>query len=468
MDFPTESHGSSLTSQWFDYTPEMNTILNAFHQRIFNLEIPLHRNSKVLNHSQTEIKDNLSDQTMNTQQQNPLSPQSSHRSLIVEHYPENATLEKQFNKPNLSFPASSDQTTLDNHNLLNSSLHTDNVQISSSEIPVLFPLHLTPNQMKIRAYEYAIIFEDAFDQLNIIHNALSITSFNRNNNQFQLDNINSSHISDCSPFALNLLSTIEYDKFHYEIEYFFHILMLLFRTLLLEFQINVQTSITNIYNQLPSRQLIELNNRIKISQDKIRNLLFIKKHFHTEKSQQLNRINFNKSQLNDHLMEEKYRSKIALRYSNDWKQNHILQWIQMLSYIEENSQKTIDQYETIIKQTEISHKETIHILVKQNNEMKQNVNKWYEYYQNETYRFERELIHFRNEFNQIKRQRQDMYEEYERMKIIVDEYNQMKINERLILEKEKEKEEAIKRIQAWWRGTMIRHIKQKRRKKKKS
>ncbi|CAF4324702.1 unnamed protein product, partial [Adineta steineri] len=113
MHFPTESHESLLTSQWFDYTPEMNTILNAFHQRIFNLEILLHRNSKILNHSQTKIKDTLSDQTMNIQQQNPLSQQSSHPSLIVEHYPENATLEKQFNKPNLSFPASSDQTTLD-------------------------------------------------------------------------------------------------------------------------------------------------------------------------------------------------------------------------------------------------------------------------------------------------------------------------------------------------------------------
>ncbi|CAF2774180.1 unnamed protein product [Rotaria sp. Silwood2] len=112
-------------------------------------------------------------------------------------------------------------------------------------------------------------------------------------------------------------------------------------------------------------------------------------------------------------------------------------------------------------------RETIKILTKQNNEMKLNVNKWYEYYQNETNHFDKELINFRQEFHQIKRQRQHMYEEYQRMKIIVDEYNQMKINEKLFLEKQKQQDEAIKRIQAWWRGTMIRHIKQNRRKKKK-
>ncbi|CAF3562611.1 unnamed protein product [Rotaria sordida] len=139
----------------------------------------------------------------------------------------------------------------------------------------------------------------------------------------------------------------------------------------------------------------------------------------------------------------------------------------MLLDIEQNYIKTIHQYENILKQTDIIHQETIKILIKQNNEIKLNVNKWYEYYQNETNRFDKELTNFRQEFYQIKRQRQYIYEEYQRMKIIVDEYNQMKINENLFLEKQKQQEESIKRIQAWWRGTMIRHIKQKRRKKKK-
>jgi hypothetical protein len=257
----------------------------------------------------------------------------------------------------------------------------------------------------------------------------------------------------------------ERDKLRYEIEYFFHILMLLFRALLLDSQTEFRTSISNTHNNLPTIQLEELNIRLKNAQDKIGKLSFIKKHFQTEKSQQLNILNSTKSQLKTSLMEEKSRSKIAIRYSNDWKTNHILQWIQMLLQLEENYTKTIHQYENILKQTELTHQETIQILIKQNNEIKLNVNKWYEYYQNETYRFEKELRNFRHEFNQIKRQRYDMYEEYERMKRIVDEYNQIKLDEELSLEKQKQQEQTIKRIQAWWRGTMLRQIKRKKKKK---
>jgi len=50
--------------------------------------------------------------------------------------------------------------------------------------------------MKTRAYEFAAIFENAFDQLNIIYNTLFINDFNRNNT----NNFN----SNCNPFALNL------------------------------------------------------------------------------------------------------------------------------------------------------------------------------------------------------------------------------------------------------------------------
>jgi hypothetical protein len=254
----------------------------------------------------------------------------------------------------------------------------------------------------------------------------------------------------------------ENDKFRSEMNHFLHILILLFRALLLDSETDFLISVNHTHDHLPSQELIELNNRLKASQDQISKLSFIKKHFHTEKSHQLNLLHSTKSQLKDHFMEEKYRSKVALRYCNEWKKNHILQWIQMLLQIEQDYRKTIDQYETILQQTEITHRETIEILTKQKNEMKLKANKWYEYYQDETSRFERELTSFRYEFNQAKRQRQDMYEEYQRMKMIVDEDNQMKINEKFALEKQKQLEEAAKRIQAWWRGTMIRHIKQKR------
>ena len=172
--------------------------------------------------------------------------------------------------------------------------------------------------------------------------------------------------------------------------------------------------------------------------------------------------------MKDHFMEEKYRSKIALRYCHDWKKNHLFQWIEMLLQIEQDYLKTIQQYEINFKQSEITHEETIRVLIEQRDEMKSNSNRWYEYYQNETSRFERELTDFRFEFNQIKRQRQDMSEEYQRMNIIVDEYNQMKIKERLFLEKQKQEDEAMKRIQAWWKGTMTRHLKRTKKKKKKN
>jgi hypothetical protein len=67
------------------------------------------------------------------------------------------------------------------------------------------PLNLTPNQLKARAYEFAAIFENAFDELNIIYNTLSINDSNRNNNQSQLDDLDS---NNCDPLALNRVGII--------------------------------------------------------------------------------------------------------------------------------------------------------------------------------------------------------------------------------------------------------------------
>ncbi|CAF3827669.1 unnamed protein product [Rotaria magnacalcarata] len=194
----------------------------------------------------------------------------------------------------------------------------------------------------------------------------------------------------------------------------------------------------------------------------------MKNYFHTEKSQELNALISMKSQLKDRLMEENYRSKILSRYCNDWKKYHISQWIEMLLEIEQDHTKSMNDSENILKQTGIAHKETIKILIKQTDEMKLDANKCYEYYRNKTNDFEKELTNLRQEFCHVKRQRQHSYEEYQRMKIIVDEYNQLKMNEKLLLQKRKQQEEAIRRIQTWWRGTMARHVKQKRLKKRKN
>jgi len=395
----------------------MNAILNALDKRIFNLEIALQANNQISNHSHTMIDNNISSPKINTQElvRNSIDT-SSERSVRNSLIPnQHSTLEKQIHKLNLSSFTSFEQPAIDDID------------------PSINP---TPNQMKIRAYEFAAIFENVFDELNIIYNSLSINDV---------------------PFALNLTGRFRIN----ENEYFFHILMLLFRALLLDSQTDFITSVNNTHNQLPSEQLLQLNKRLKESQDKISNLSFIKKNFHTEKSQQLNILNSTKSKLKDHLMEEKYRSKIALHYCNDWKKNHIFQWIQMLLKLEDDYTKTIHKYENILKQTEQIHQETIKILIKQNNEMKINENKWYEYYQTKTSDFERELTNFRYEFNQIKKQRKDMYDEYQRMKIIVEEYNQIKFHEQSLLDKQKQQENAIKYIQTWWRGTMIRHLKQR-------
>jgi hypothetical protein len=72
--------------------------------------------------------------------------------------------------------------------------------------------------MKTRGYEFAAIFEDAFDQLIIIYKALSTIDLNRNNNQIYFDEIDRKNVHtlpsissnfeenerDCNPLALNL------------------------------------------------------------------------------------------------------------------------------------------------------------------------------------------------------------------------------------------------------------------------
>ncbi|CAF5100998.1 unnamed protein product, partial [Rotaria magnacalcarata] len=170
------------------------------------------------------------------------------------------------------------------------------------------------NQMKTNAYDFVAIFENAFDQFNIIYQSLSVNDFNKNSNHYEIADINLNNInlyssisqnSNCRPFTMN-----EHDKLRYELEYFFHILTLLFRATVLGSSTAFLTSINSINNNLLSIELIELNNRYKKSQDKINKVSNMKNYFHTEKSQELNALISMKSQLKDRLMEENYRSKI--------------------------------------------------------------------------------------------------------------------------------------------------------------
>ncbi|CAF3936158.1 unnamed protein product, partial [Rotaria sp. Silwood2] len=219
---------STLTKQWFDYTPAMNAIIDALHKRIFNLEIILQANNQISDRSYSIVNDNLLSRRTNitiTEEQlsqksvrnsiDALSHQSRRSSLIPDQHSLNLTLEKQFFKLNLSSDGSFNQIAIDSIDPSNISLRagkSNQISSSLSKLPKLLSVNLTPNQMKIRAYELAAIFENAFDKLNIIHKSLSISDFSKNNNQFQLDDmdltiINSysseSQNSPCSPFALN-------------------------------------------------------------------------------------------------------------------------------------------------------------------------------------------------------------------------------------------------------------------------
>lgn len=66
----------------------------------------------------------------------------------------------------------------------------------SSKFSILSSLNLTPSQMKTRAYEFFAIFEDAFDQLNIIHNVLPVNNIN--------SSVSISDNTNCNPYTLNL------------------------------------------------------------------------------------------------------------------------------------------------------------------------------------------------------------------------------------------------------------------------
>ena len=282
--------------------------------------------------------------------------------------------------------------------------------------------HLNNFSLQTRADEYSVIFEDAFDQLSIIYHSLSTKP---------------------QSIEISSLRINEDEKFCSEIRYFSHLLILLFRALLLQ-----SPDIT--INKTQDKEFIDLQHRLEQSEDRISSL---RKHFHHEKSNSL------KAQLKDRFMEEKSRGKIALRYANDWKQNHLLQWIEMLFQFEQNSIQTLRKYDRILHQSSLVHEQTIQILIEQGNALKSDADHWYEYYQNETSRFERELTDFRYELKQLRNHREDLGDEYERMKMIVDEYHRMKIEENLLLEKRKLEEQAIERIQTWWRGTIIRRVK---------
>ena len=259
----------------------------------------------------------------------------------------------------------------------------------------------------------------------------------------------------------------ERDKLRNEIQSFFRTLMLIFRAALLESSSNSLQMLDSSCGSPSSIEFIELIHRLTDSQDRLSKLSFIRRHLRVEKHRQLSSLVVTRSQLTDRLMEETYRSKVTRRYCHDWKANHILQWIEMLLEIEQTYTRTVRQHETSLRQGHLTHRITAEMLLQQNNRLKSEASKWQEHYFNETSRFEKELRSFRQECQAVQRQRQDKYDEYQRMRTVVDDYHQMKMNEKLHREKQRQEEQAMQRIQAWWRGIMTRSMKRRRKTKKK-
>lgn len=319
-----------------------------------------------------------------------------------------------------------------NHSL--EQLIDHNSIVNSSVLSSLVDQHETlEKQWKNSSYanEYSSSFEDAFDQLNIIYQSL---------------------LTKKSSFEKSSLRINEDEKFCSEIRYFSQHLILLFRALL-------HQSSDEFFITIQDNQFLDLHHRLEQSEDRITQF---SKHFHHDEFNQLNSV---KAELKDRLMEEKTRGKIAVRYANDWKENHLLQWIEMLVQFEQKSLQILQNYHRILHQSSLTHQQTMQILIDQGNDLKSHADHWYDHYHNSTSQFERELTDFRYELKQLRKHHDDLADEYERMKSIVDEYHRLKIEENLLLQKRKRQEQAIEQIQTWWRGTLIRRLKNKRKKR---
>ena len=151
----------------------MDAILNLLHKRVFNLEVVAQLAQPM---PSTRHHDGSSSQASPQQQ----SARHSLDSLIGEqHFPSDTSAQ---NMP------------------------------SSSKLP---PIDPPPNRMKTRAYEFSAIFEDSFNQVDILHRALIAHSINRNNNHHHVSNslslvpVHAEDTSpDCSPSALHLAGII--------------------------------------------------------------------------------------------------------------------------------------------------------------------------------------------------------------------------------------------------------------------
>lgn len=110
----------------FFFDREMNEILNAFHQRIFNLEIAIsNRSHTTIDHNLLSPKTNIIvSQELDSNSINTSVQQSTRNSLISNQHSPDSVLEKQLHKLNLSRHTPFERTTEDDMDPSNNSLHS--------------------------------------------------------------------------------------------------------------------------------------------------------------------------------------------------------------------------------------------------------------------------------------------------------------------------------------------------------
>ncbi|CAF0774763.1 unnamed protein product [Didymodactylos carnosus] len=471
---------------WFQYSPEMEKILEELAMKCANMELQLSKNATPTTLSVIRTSD--------IRRETLLSPQSTLKISNYHKLSSNTTLKTQ-QLPCVTFEHSYSKSSTSPTELKTGELRSNLVLSSSSSI-----INLNPILLKLRGYEIAAVFEDTFDELDILREELTRAKnneltdyeqhFDANADELMKKPIKYGFLNDsslyhqklgtelsyqilskstsptqqkrtaimmdknelnCNPLTLSLAGVFimsERDKLRYEIENFQQMLMLFFRSLLNESQANMaENFVTNIHNNLLSTQLKQLNERLELSYDKAKKLRFIQKHFSKEKSQKLQLLFDEKAKVKDRLMEENTRAKIALRYCDDWKKNHIAQWNEYLKTIELEYEERIREYENACKQMEIGHKEKVRLLDIRRKEAERNANKWQQKYEDETTSFDKEVVQYRIDLNNILRQRTEMYKEYMRMKQVVQDEREKREYQRKEEEKRQCKLDAIIQIQ---------------------
>lgn len=161
------------------------------------------------------------------------------------------------------------------------------------------------------------------------------------------------------------------------------------------------------------------------------------------------------------LCKNEYEDAIAygrykLRYVDDWEesrnqQNRLHNSGQENDYkniIKESTKKMVFEYRV--------HDEITTWLLTNNDEMTEEINYWQHHYEEERDRWDLEIYNLKVARDQIIEELEEKKLEYDRHQVIIDDWNRWREEKRLREEYEEERLEALIKLQAWWRGLLVR------------